>query len=159
MKVTIRNLFLLIAFSANSAAFAEQACKGKTTLAINNTEANTEIVVELAIKERKRRQGLMFRAELGQRCGMLFVFDNYRRRTFTMQNTLIPLDIAFIDTDGKIVEIFSMEPGGQYYPSSVEAQYALEMNKGWFANNDVAVDDMIVISAENEQPLTTLLKN
>ncbi len=138
----------------SSPAVADTECKTEASLQINQQIAQ----VELAIDERTRRYGLMFRSSMGEHCGMLFIFDNTRPRVFTMRNTLIPLDIAFIDEEGRIGEILTMEPGGDRYPSSVAARYALEMNKGWFAANDIKVNDVIQLLGEADelQPLATV---
>jgi len=146
-------IVLLCAFFSNT-AHADQNCKTDTTLAIKDGRAQ----VQLAIDERTRRYGLMFRAKLGKDCGMLFIFKQSRTRVFTMRNVVIPLDIAFIDSDGRIAEIFAMEPGVDRYPSKVSAQYALEMNKGWFAANNIAVGDVITIATSNAPLLSVVPK-
>jgi len=132
---------LILAATLSPHAIADESCRADSTLIINDKNA----YIQLAVDERTRRYGLMFRASMGENCGMLFVFDSTRPRVFTMRNTLIPLDIAFIDEAGRIAEILSMEPGGDRYPSTVPARYALEMNKGWFESNKIGVDDVISI--------------
>lgn len=142
-------LAIVLLIATTLPAFADDdTCRGTTSLGINDISAQ----VELAIEERDRRYGLMFRSKMGENCGMLFVFENNRPRVFTMRNTLIPLDIAFIDPEGRIAEILTMEPGGDRYPSSVSALYALEMNKGWFAANNIKVDDIIMVEGESDEP-------
>jgi len=133
-----------------TASIADETCRGDTSLSIDTQIAQ----VELAIKERDRRYGLMFRSSMGENCGMLFVFGDSRPRIFTMRNTLIPLDIAFIDDEGRIAEILTMEPGGDRYPSSVSARYALEMNKGWFSANNISVDTLIAISGKSGEKVS-----
>lgn len=147
-------VLLCSAFSNN--VHADQECKTDATLAIKDGRAQ----VQLAIDERTRRYGLMFRAKLGKDCGMLFIFKHSRTRVFTMRNVVIPLDIAFIDSKGRIAEIFTMEPGVDRYPSKVAAQYALEMNEGWFAGNNVTVGDIITVTqgdaTQGNTPLTSV---
>jgi uncharacterized membrane protein (UPF0127 family) len=142
----IKRLFiaivLLISTTFSTIAPAD-GCKGNTTLDINGSQ----ITVEVANTERARRYGLMFRNSLGADCGMLFIFPDTAVRTFTMRNTLIPLDIAFIAADGTIKEILTMQPGTQKYPSSVESDYALEANAGWFAEKALEVG--MVVSLQN----------
>lgn len=151
-SMKLNSLFLLALLCAvlvgtvyGNTAHADQTCKTDTTLAIKDGRAQ----VQLAIDERTRRYGLMFRAKLGKDCGMLFIFKHSRTRVFTMRNVVIPLDIAFIDSEGRIAEIFTMEPGVDRYPSKVAAQYALEMNEGWFAENSITVGDIITVAHDD----------
>lgn len=107
------------------------------------------IDIEVARSSEQRQQGLMGRQILHERSGMLFVYSDTRppSHAFWMRNTLIPLDIAFIDRSGKIRAINSMEPCPSEalrcptYPSGAAFDLALEMNKGFFAQNDLAVGD------------------
>lgn len=133
--------------------------KGSNTESSSGSESITGkvVTVEIASDDRSRSFGLMFRNALGSDCGMLFVFPNSRYRTFTMRNTLIPLDIAFIDGDGKIKEIFTMQPGVDRYPSRVQAKYVLEVNSGWFSANGIVVDNVIQIKQNDEmKPLESI---
>ena len=148
MNIFIRSIVAVFLLTSSvQSALADNTCQTDAELKINDQKAQ----IQLAIDERTRRYGLMFRASMGENCGMLFVFESTRPRVFTMRNTLIPLDIAFIDEEGRIAEIFSMEPGGDRYPSSVPARFALEMNKDWFATNKISVGDLIeVVDAKGE---------
>ncbi|MDX1389091.1 MAG: DUF192 domain-containing protein [Acidobacteriota bacterium] len=106
--------------------------------------AGIEIQVEIADDEAERSKGLMFRESLPENGGMLFVYESARPLGFWMRNTLIPLDIAYIDEQGRIVDIQSMEPGDETtHWSSSDAMYALEMNIGWFEENQVTVGDLV----------------
>lgn len=79
------------------------------------------------------QQGLMYRKSLCADCGMLFVFGKAGRLNFWMKNTLLPLSIAFIATDGSIINTDEMQPNTLNIHSSRKAAlYALEMNGGWF---------------------------
>jgi len=99
----------------------------------------------------------MFRKSLGKDCGMLFVFAHSRQRVFTMRNVLIPLDIAFLDESGIVKEVFTMQPGVARYPTKVKARYALEMNGGWFARNNITTgSELMILKADERLPLTTL---
>ncbi len=101
--------------------------------------------VEMAKDPKKRERGLMFREHLPEDQGMLFVYPNEQMLSFWMRNTLIPLDIAFIDRGGIIVSIQHMQPldDENYHVSPKPVQYALEMNLGWFARNRVQVGDRV----------------
>lgn len=111
------------------------------TLDINGTPMEAEI----AATGQQRYMGLSFRKSLGTNEGMLFVYPQEQPLTFTMRNTLIPLSIAFISSDLVINEIHHMNVGpGQLFPSEKPAQYALEVDQGWFAANNIKVGDQIV---------------
>src|ERR1700758_4097670 len=89
---------------------------------------------ELADTESKREKGLMFRRSLSENSGMLFVFAPPAQAAFWMKNTRIPLSIAFLDNQGKILEIRSMRPFDEtvILSASNAVAYALEVNEGWF---------------------------
>jgi uncharacterized protein len=99
-----------------------------------------KIFVELADTPIKRQQGLMGRKQLGRNEGMLFKFPYHDRLAFWMSNTYIPLDIAFIDDDGKIFQIEEMIPlSTKKIESNMDCCYALEVNKGWFEKNNINI--------------------
>jgi uncharacterized membrane protein (UPF0127 family) len=79
-------------------------------------------------------QGLMYRKTLGQNDGMLFVFDYAATHCMWMKNTYVPLSVAFLDDGGAIINVEDMQPQTeQAHCAARPARYALEMNKGWFA--------------------------
>jgi uncharacterized membrane protein (UPF0127 family) len=102
--------------------------------------SNVPITVEVADTPQASENGLMFRDSLPEDHGMLFIFDQPRKASFWMRNTKIPLSIAYADSDGKILEIKSMNPLDEtVVPSrSDEVDYALEVNQGWFARHGIA---------------------
>ena len=103
-----------------------------------------EIRVELADEPAERQQGLMYRESMPENHGMLFAYPEERTLGFWMKNTLIPLDIAYIDRDGRIVDIKQMAPQStETHNSAAPAMYALEMNQGWFAANGIRVGDLV----------------
>ncbi len=105
-----------------------------------------KITVEVARTDQEKEKGLMFREKLGPDEGMLFVYEREEMLSFWMKNTRIPLSIAFINHKGKIVDIQDMEPFSlTSHVSRRAAQYALEMNKGWFQRNGVHVGDSVTI--------------
>lgn len=108
---------------------------GKTLLKVDTAT----IWVEVADRPEIRQVGLMFRRSLPQDEGMLFVFEEPQMLDFWMKNTYIPLDIAFISSDGEIVNIEAMKPldEGPRYRSKRPARYALEVNQGWFAGKGI----------------------
>jgi len=100
--------------------------------------------IELADTFSKREIGLMGRKTMANNHGMLFRFPHQRRLSFWMQNTYLPLQIAFLDDNGKILQIEEMVPmSTRAVQSRYECRYALEVNKGWFDNNNVSVGTVI----------------
>ena len=100
--------------------------------------------VELALTEAQREQGLMFRRSLGHDDGMLFVFDEPAYHAMWMKNTLIPLSVAFLDADGRILNILDMEPQTlDSHQAAGPARYAIETNKGWFEERKVKAGDKV----------------
>src|SRR3990172_62741 len=96
------------------------------------------IRAEVADSMGTRMQGLMYRKSMPQGAGMVFVFDETAAHCMWMKNTLIPLSVAFIDESGAIINIADMQPHSeQSHCASRPARYALEMNKGWFAQRGI----------------------
>ena len=126
---------------------AASASDESTTIVITDAFGNrTEVDVEIADDEAEQRRGLMQRTELAENTGMLFVFDREAPRSFWMRNTLIPLSIAYIASDGRIVDIQDMQPLDETsHPSAEPAQYALEVNQGFFAERGIEVGNVVDI--------------
>ena len=98
--------------------------------------------IEIPNNIRDFNLGLMFRESLETNSGMLFIFDNVQKQSFHMTETKIPLDIAFIREDGIIESIKELEPFDESAVySEGEVLCALEVNRGWFADNNVEVGD------------------
>ncbi|MEJ2204082.1 MAG: DUF192 domain-containing protein [Gemmatimonadota bacterium] len=96
------------------------------------------VVAELARTPDERAEGLMYRDEVPDGTGMLFIFQDSEIRSFWMANTYVPLDIAYMDSSYRIVDIVQMEPlVTDGYPSSAPAMFALEVPQGWFAAHGV----------------------
>lgn len=96
------------------------------------------ILAEVADTPEAREQGLMHRTELSEGRGMLFVFDDMAPRSFWMRNTYIPLDIAFLDRDQRVVDIQQMEPETEEFTESTSpAMFALEVRQGWFEDQEI----------------------
>jgi uncharacterized protein len=115
---------------------------GKNTynlVIINAGGKQVPLNVEIADTEPMRMKGLMDRKEMRRDSGMLFVFDREEKLNFWMKNTYIPLSIAYISKTGVINEIRDMKPldTSMTYPSAIPARYALEVNRGWFEENNI----------------------
>jgi uncharacterized membrane protein (UPF0127 family) len=106
--------------------------------AVQLTAGMHVIRAEVADSFGTRMQGLMLRQSMAANDGMLFVFDEATRHCMWMKNTLIPLAVAFIDDAGTIVTILEMQPHDETSRCATQpARYALEMNKGWFAQRGI----------------------
>jgi uncharacterized membrane protein (UPF0127 family) len=108
--------------------------------------------VEIADDDATRAQGLMFRDEMADDHGMLFIFPDQRMRSFWMKNTRIPLDIIYIDRDFEVVSISADTPPCRSrnrrcpsYPSEGPAQYVLEINGGLAAEYGIEPGDRIQV--------------
>jgi uncharacterized membrane protein (UPF0127 family) len=98
------------------------------------------VVAEVASTAEERSQGLMYREEVPDGTGMLFVFPDNAVRSFWMANTYVPLDIAYLDPSYRVVDIQQMQPlVTDNYVSSAPAMYGLEVRQGWFGENGIAV--------------------
>jgi len=98
------------------------------------------VVAEVARTPEERAEGLMYRQELPDGTGMLFVFDDNQVRSFWMQNTYVALDIAFLDPAFTVVDIQQMSPmTTDPHESKLPAMFALEVREGWFAEQGIAV--------------------
>ena len=98
-----------------------------------------QIDAQVAQTNEQRATGLMFRKEMPQHEGMLFVFDQASVQCFWMKNTLLPLSTAFVADDGTIVNIADMKPQTlDSHCSAKPVRYVLEMNQGWFKKKGLA---------------------
>ena len=102
------------------------------------------LTAEVADTEATRRHGLMFREHLPANHGMLFIWDRPARYAMWMQNTPLPLSVAFIDADGRIVNIEDMQPHTQNpHQARTPVIYALEMEQGWFDTRGIRPGDRV----------------
>lgn len=108
----------------------------------------TPVTAEVAASPEERARGLAGRDRLAPDRGMLFIWPEPGPRRFWMKDTRIPLAVAFLDADGRILNIHRMSPPGaappsglRRYPSRGPARFALEMNRGWFAAHGIGPGD------------------
>ncbi|MBI2752609.1 MAG: DUF192 domain-containing protein [Betaproteobacteria bacterium] len=127
MRIALSVLLLLVALTA------------RAELAVVELTAGMHLIrAELADTFATRMQGLMHRQKLGQNAGMVFVFDEPGIQCMWMKNTLIPLSVAFLDDSGRIINIADMRPQTEdTHCAARPARYALEMNRGWFAERGI----------------------
>lgn len=96
------------------------------------------IQVQLAQDFEQRQIGLMWRKEMPQNEGMLFVFEQPAMQCFWMRNTPLPLTAAFVSDDGSIVNLADMKPlNDDSHCSKKPVRFVLEMNQGWFAKRKI----------------------
>jgi len=142
-KITSLAFFLLILFIS---------CQtGKLPVESISIERDGQVIAvvkaEIASNQEDRTQGLMYREKLPDGEGMLFIFENDQVLSFWMKNTYIPLSIAFIANDGRIIDIKDMYPNDtNSVVSSRSVRYALEVPQGWFLRAGVRLGDIVVIN-------------
>ena len=137
--VTLARILFALCFLASLAAHAAGSLP-TTTLTI----AGTKVTAEIAATPDQRATGLMNRFSLQPDHGMLFIFEQPETLHFWMKNTYIPLSIAFIAPDGRILNIEDMAPQTETtHASRGPALYALEMRKGWFAQRGIRAGDTV----------------
>lgn len=96
------------------------------------------MVAEVARTVDERAEGLMYREELPDGTGMIFVFQDMQIRSFWMQNTYVALDIAHMDASFNVVDIIQMEPmTTTSHEGAAPAMFALEVRQGWFAEQGI----------------------
>lgn len=129
----------LAALLATMSASAQPADGKPQSLPVTNLKVGPHpVAAEVASTPEQRTIGLMYRFSLPADHGMLFVFPEPQPLAFWMRNTYIPLSIAFIDAEGRILNVEEMPPRSDAtHPSRGDALYALEMRKGWFAERGV----------------------
>ena len=120
---------------------------------IDNGNKIIKVNVEVADDINEQMQGLMFREKLDENAGMIFVFDEESYLGFWMKNTLIPLDIIFINRDFEIVDIKYAVPCKndpcKNYVTIKPAEYVLEVNGNFTAHNYVKTGDKVVLKLSN----------
>lgn len=139
--------------SAGSGPVHDRAVHFDTTAAVVRTgQQAIPISVELAVSQSQQAYGLMERDSLPDSHGMLFLYteDQSEGSAFYMFRTRVALDIAFLDSDGMILAVQTMEPCVQPYPdlcrryrAAVPFRAALEVNAGWFRRHDVQAGDRV----------------
>lgn len=122
---------------------------GKAEVTFKGKVSRT-VLLEAAISPEQAERGLMYRTSMPKNSGMLFLLGMQERQaSFWMKNTLIPLDIAYFNARGVIVDILQMQPckatetNCPTYPSSKPVIGAIEMNIGWFKQNGIKVGDTV----------------
>jgi uncharacterized membrane protein (UPF0127 family) len=135
-----RALIALVLASGAGAALAQMP---KTELTAGSAGEH-RITAEVAANDADLRLGLMYRTSLPADHGMIFVYPINMRVCMWMKNTLIPLSVAFLDSEGRILNIEDMTPQTEDSHCSAKlARYALEMNRKWFKEHKLKPGDTI----------------
>lgn len=105
----------------------------------------SRLSIEVADNEEERAQGLMYRSQMADSVGMLFIFEQAEPRSFWMKNTKIPLDIIYVGPDKEIVMIYKgvMPYSTQSVPSYKDARYVVEVNGGYTTEHNIKEGDHI----------------
>lgn len=127
-------LLLNLLFATGQAQDAAQMGLSRVKI----TAAMYLIDAQVAVTPSQRATGLMFRQQMPQGEGMLFVFEQAAEQCFWMKNTLLPLTAAFVEDDGTIVNLVDMKPlSTASHCSKRPVRYVLEMNLGWFSKKGI----------------------
>ena len=134
----IKLLFLLLLSPA--LASSDKECSSISIEKVN-------ICVELAISQREKSKGLMYRKDLSNSDGMLFIWKNAGKRCMWMKNTYISLDLGFFREDMTLIEVKNLFPRSlDSICSSEPAKYALELPKGWFSSHNIKNNSKLVLN-------------
>jgi hypothetical protein len=139
--------FLFATLLASAALTSRAQTQAQPELPITKLSiGGKSIRAEVADEEHERAAGLMFRRELADDSGMLFIMPQIGPVAFWMRNTELPLTIAYIGPNGAIMELHDLEPFNERsVPSSFpHIAYALEMPRGWFTKNNIWPGERVV---------------
>lgn len=126
----------LVTFAGNWTYAQEQPQRDLPRVALS--AGMYRIDAQVALTPGQRQIGLMYRSEMPQHEGMLFVFEEPAQQCFWMKNTLLPLTAAFVADDGSIVNLVDMKPQTtDSHCSAKPVRFVLEMNQGWFAKKAI----------------------
>lgn len=141
-------ILILIGFGSFLFLIIKEPISEENSIYILNNNDRIPITVELATNDFERNRGLMNRTDLCENCGMLFIFPDEDYRTFWMKNTLIPLDIIFINEEKRIVNIEEDTKKNQteeLYSSESKAKYVLEVNSGFCQKNNIDIGNTLIL--------------
>lgn len=150
--------------SAVGSAAQPTADRALPSLVITPTQGSAvRLYIEIADTPIRQERGLMNRTTMAEDQGMIFVFPGATTISFWMHDTLLPLSIAFIDVNRRIVDLQDMQPLDETLHSSAQPYvYALEVNQGYFRRHGIAVGDGVDLppfpatpTPEPLQPLPT----
>jgi len=117
----------------------------KSSVIVDTAAGPRKFTVEMALTPAQQEQGLMYRRKLAPDAGMLFDFVAMGSRAFWMKNTLIPLDMLFIETNGRIADIHerAVPLSEEIIPSALPVRAVLELNGGTVARLGIKIGDTV----------------
>lgn len=140
----LRAALALFAIALTLPAAAQNAAATKPLPVVTVKIAGHALRAEVVTTPELRARGLMFREKLGKNDGMLFIFDEPGYHSMWMMNTFIPLSVAFLDGEGRILNIEDMQPKTlDSHVAQGPARYAIETNLGWFAERRIKAGDKV----------------
>ena len=136
---------ILFAFFCSGIISCKNSKLPKAELTITTSEGKIcKVTAEIASTQEERNFGFMERKNIPDGTGMIFVFEQDQILSFWMKNTPHPLSIAYIDSKGKIRDIFDMTPYSlSSIVSTVSVRYALEVPQGWYEKNGIKEGDIV----------------
>ena len=142
-------------FAAASLFFL--SCAGELPMEVQtltlkrSDDSSVSVRAEMARSAAEQSRGFMKRENIPDGTGMLFVFDRDEKLTFWMKDTPTALSIAYIDSSGRIRDIYDMTPFSHaHVESTVSVRYALEVPKGWFDRVNIKVGDTLVLDFDTK---------
>jgi len=141
-------LLLFLLFLPLSLTHAEEVAFPTAPLAIQTQQGKIDLTVEVATTDAQHEHGLMFRKTLPDRHGMIFIFSQLQQPVFWMKNTLIPLDMLFIDDHGIITQVFENAPpeSTDLIPANKPTRAVIELPGGTSAHYHIASGDKVIYS-------------
>lgn len=136
------SVLLFISLSDNGQDI-DKASTVEATFVVDGEEIGP-LELETAVTPEERARGLMFREELGEYKGMIFIYDEAEERSFWMKNTYIPLDMIFLTAERTVKTVKKADPEPNTsdedltsYPSEGPAKYVIEVNQNFSENNNI----------------------
>jgi uncharacterized membrane protein (UPF0127 family) len=149
-RSVLRSILLIALVACSSDAATQPASMRVGTVAFAK---HGRLQVRIAETEQERQTGLMHVMALAEDDGMAFVFPGPVTETFWMKDTLIPLSVAFVDADDRVVSITDMQPCTDdpcpTYAAARPYTLAVEANLGWFSDHDVTAGDPARLAASD----------
>lgn len=134
------------AFQQDTNDINKSAIADKDTVTFQTPSKEIDLIVEIADTKAERTKGLMYREHMGENDGMLFIFEIEKPQTFWMKDTLISLDMIFINSEFEIVHIAKNTKPNQIkelYSSQEPARYVIETNAGWTDQYGILVGQVV----------------
>jgi uncharacterized membrane protein (UPF0127 family) len=129
----------LVAVACASPKSPEPPARSPSRVLVETEGGTHAVTVEVVRSDEDRARGLMNRTRLDPEAGMLFVFEESGDHSFWMKNTFLPLDMIFVDEQGRVAGVLENVPPLTTEPRTIgrPSRYVLEVNGGWAARHGV----------------------